>query len=125
MERRVPTDPEPFDLNPGSTDTSSLSPLRLCASAREKNETSDRKDIVRWVPSRMPDVKVLASKTLRDRIVEKLREGLRLQCIGNAPNRVARGWLTSSPHTIWHAGPHQAVQRRYLISVGALSTGCG
>ena len=42
-------------------------------------ETTGRKELVRWVLSWMPDVKVLAPKSLRDRIVEKLRDGLRAQ----------------------------------------------
>lgn len=42
-------------------------------------ETTGRKELVRWVLSWMPDVKVLAPKTLRDRIAEKLRDGLRAQ----------------------------------------------
>lgn len=37
-------------------------------------ETTGRKELVRWVLSWMPDVKVLAPKTLRDRIAEKLRD---------------------------------------------------
>ena len=35
--------------------------------------------LVRWVLSWMPDVKVLAPKSLRDRIAEKLQDGLRAQ----------------------------------------------
>lgn len=42
-------------------------------------ETTGRKELIRWVLSWMPDVKVLAPKSLRDRIVEKLRDGLRTQ----------------------------------------------
>ena len=42
-------------------------------------ETTGRKELVRWVLSWMPDVKVLAPKSLRDRINEKLRDGLRTQ----------------------------------------------
>jgi|LSQX01.3.fsa_nt_gb proteasome accessory factor B len=42
-------------------------------------ETTGRKELVRWVLSWMPDVKVLAPKSLRDRIVDKLRDGLRAQ----------------------------------------------
>ena len=42
-------------------------------------ETTGRKELVRWVLSWMPDVKVLAPKSLRDRITEKLRDGLRAQ----------------------------------------------
>ena len=41
--------------------------------------TTGRKEMVRWILSWMPDVKVLAPKSLRDRIVEKLRDGLRAQ----------------------------------------------
>ncbi|MBM4144230.1 MAG: WYL domain-containing protein, partial [Lentisphaerae bacterium] len=42
-------------------------------------ETTGRKELVRWVLSWMPDVKVLAPKSLRDRIAEKLRDGLQRQ----------------------------------------------
>ncbi|AKJ65642.1 helix-turn-helix transcriptional regulator [Kiritimatiella glycovorans] len=42
-------------------------------------ETTGRKELVRWVLSWMPDVKVLAPKSLRARIAEKLRDGLRAQ----------------------------------------------
>jgi predicted DNA-binding transcriptional regulator YafY len=42
-------------------------------------ETTGRKELIRWVLSWMPDVKVLAPKSLRDRIAEKLRDGLRAQ----------------------------------------------
>jgi proteasome accessory factor B len=42
-------------------------------------ETTGRKELVRWVLSWMPDVKVLVPKSLRDRIAEKLRDGLRAQ----------------------------------------------
>ncbi len=42
-------------------------------------ETTGRKELVRWVLSWMPDVKVLAPKSLRERITEKLRDGLRAQ----------------------------------------------
>ncbi|MDP8237015.1 MAG: WYL domain-containing protein, partial [Candidatus Erginobacter occultus] len=42
-------------------------------------ETTGRKELVRWVLSWMTNVKVLAPKSLRDRVVEKLRDGLRAQ----------------------------------------------
>ena len=42
-------------------------------------ETTGRKDLIRWVLSWMPDVKVLAPKSLQDRIKEKLRDGLLVQ----------------------------------------------
>lgn len=42
-------------------------------------ETTGRKELVRWVLSWMPDVKVLAPKSLKDRITEKLWDGLRAQ----------------------------------------------
>jgi len=42
-------------------------------------ETTGRKELIRWVLSWMPDVKVLASKSLHDRIAEKLRDGLLAQ----------------------------------------------
>ena len=40
-------------------------------------ETTGRKELVRWVLSWMPDVRVLAPKSLRDRITLKLTDGLR------------------------------------------------
>ncbi len=42
-------------------------------------ETTGRKELVRWILSWMPDVKVLAPKSLRERIVEKLQDGLGAQ----------------------------------------------
>ena len=42
-------------------------------------ETTGRKELIRWVLSWMPDVKVLTPKSLHGRIVEKLRDGLRAQ----------------------------------------------
>ena len=42
-------------------------------------ETTGRKELVRWILSWMPDVKVLAPRSLRDRVAEKLRDGLRAQ----------------------------------------------
>ncbi len=42
-------------------------------------ETTGRKELVRWVLSWMPDVKVLGPARLRARIVEKLRDGLKTQ----------------------------------------------
>lgn len=42
-------------------------------------ETSGRKELIRWVLSWMPDVQVLAPKSLKDRIEEKLRDGLARQ----------------------------------------------
>jgi predicted DNA-binding transcriptional regulator YafY len=39
-------------------------------------ETTGRNELILWILSWMPDVKVLEPKRLRDRIVEKLREGL-------------------------------------------------
>ena len=42
-------------------------------------ETTGRKELVRWILSWMPEVKVLTPKSLRDRIVEKLQDGLRAQ----------------------------------------------
>ena len=42
-------------------------------------ETTGRKELVRWVLSWMPDVTALAPKNLRERIVEKLRDGLQAQ----------------------------------------------
>jgi predicted DNA-binding transcriptional regulator YafY len=42
-------------------------------------ETTGRKELIRWVLSWMPDLKVLAPKSLQDRIKEKLRDGLSMQ----------------------------------------------
>jgi len=42
-------------------------------------ETTGRKQVIRWILSWMPDVKVLAPKSLRDRVSEKLEAGLRSQ----------------------------------------------
>ena len=42
-------------------------------------ETSGRKELIRWVLSWMPDVRVLAPKSLKERIEEKLRDGLKRQ----------------------------------------------
>jgi predicted DNA-binding transcriptional regulator YafY len=42
-------------------------------------QTSGRKELIRWVLSWMPDVRVLAPKSLKDRIEEKLRDGLARQ----------------------------------------------
>jgi hypothetical protein len=39
-----------------------------------------------WVLSWIPDVKVLAPKSLRDRIAEKLQDGLRRQDEASGPN---------------------------------------
>jgi len=41
--------------------------------------TSGRKELIRWVLSWMPDVQVLAPKSLKDRIEQKLRDGLARQ----------------------------------------------
>jgi predicted DNA-binding transcriptional regulator YafY len=43
-------------------------------------ETRGRKERIRWVLSWIPDLKVLAPKSLQDRIKEKLRDGLARQC---------------------------------------------
>ncbi len=42
-------------------------------------ETTGRKELIRWILSWMPEVRVLAPKSLHDRIVEKLQDGLRAQ----------------------------------------------
>ncbi len=42
-------------------------------------ETTGRQELIRWVLSWMPDVRVLAPKSLRDRIEEKIRGGLARQ----------------------------------------------
>lgn len=48
-------------------------------------ETTGRKELVRWILSWMPDVKVLAPRSLRDRVALKLRDGLRAS--GSGENR--------------------------------------
>ena len=53
--------------------------LRRDGRIEMKMETTGRKELVRWVLSWMPDVKVLAPKSLRDRITEKLQDGLQTQ----------------------------------------------
>ena len=50
-------------------------------------ETTGRKELVRWVLSWIPDVKVLAPKSLRNRIAEKLQDGLRRQDEASGPNQ--------------------------------------
>ena len=62
-------------------------------------ETTGRTELVRWVRSWMPDVRVLAPKSLRDRIALKLEEGLRRNG-GNTdmPDRVAE-WIAPSAPT--------------------------
>lgn len=40
-------------------------------------ETTGRMEVIRWVLSWMRDVTVLTPKSLRDRIREKLQDGLR------------------------------------------------
>ena len=42
-------------------------------------DTSGRKELIRWVLSWIPDVQVLAPKSLKDRIVEKLQDRLARQ----------------------------------------------
>jgi predicted DNA-binding transcriptional regulator YafY len=42
-------------------------------------EATGRKELVRWISPRMPDVKVFAPKSLRDRITGKLQDRLRAQ----------------------------------------------
>jgi predicted DNA-binding transcriptional regulator YafY len=44
-------------------------------------QTSSRKELTRWILSWMPHVKVLAPRQLRDRVRERMREGL-AQCRG-------------------------------------------
>ena len=53
--------------------------LKRCRDGRVelRMETTGRKELVRWVLSWMPDVRVLAPKSLRERIAIKLEEGLR------------------------------------------------
>jgi len=55
--------------------------FRACADGRVEMrlETTGRKELIRWVLSWMPDIKVLAPASLRARIAEKLQNGLRAQ----------------------------------------------
>jgi predicted DNA-binding transcriptional regulator YafY len=39
-------------------------------------QTSSRKEVTRWILSWMPHVRVLAPRQLRDRVRQRLREGL-------------------------------------------------
>ena len=39
-------------------------------------QTSSRKELTRWILSWMPHVKVLAPRQLRDRVRQRMREGL-------------------------------------------------
>lgn len=41
--------------------------------------TTDRKELIRWIVSRTPDLKVLVPECLRDGINEKLQDSLRIQ----------------------------------------------
>ena len=54
-------------------------PERMDGRVEMRRETTGCKELVRWVLSWMPDVRVLAPKSLRDRIVEKLQDGLHAQ----------------------------------------------
>jgi len=42
-------------------------------------ETTGWKELVRWILSWMPDVKVLSPESLRTRIAEKLQDGISAQ----------------------------------------------
>jgi predicted DNA-binding transcriptional regulator YafY len=42
-------------------------------------ETTGHKDLVRWILSWMPEVKVLAPPELKTRVVARLKEGLKQQ----------------------------------------------
>ena len=53
--------------------------MRLDGRVLMSFKTTGRKQVIRWVLSWMPDVKVLSPKSLRDRVCEKLEAGLRLQ----------------------------------------------
>jgi predicted DNA-binding transcriptional regulator YafY len=53
--------------------------MRRDARVEMRFETTGRKQVIRWVLSWMPDVKVLSPKSLRDRVCEKLEAGLRSQ----------------------------------------------
>ncbi|NCC62277.1 MAG: WYL domain-containing protein [Verrucomicrobiae bacterium] len=53
--------------------------LRRDGRVEMRMETTGLKELVRWILSWMPDVKVLAPKSLRDRITEKLQDGLQTQ----------------------------------------------
>ena len=55
---------------------------RCDGSLEMRLETSGHKELVRWVLSWMPDVEVLAPRSLHDRVREKLREALGSSTIG-------------------------------------------
>ncbi len=44
--------------------------------SRRWSKTTGWKEMVRWILSWQPDVKVIRPKILRDRIITKLKEGL-------------------------------------------------
>ncbi len=58
--------------------------LRRDGRVEMRLETTGRKELVRWILSWMPDVKVLSPRSLRDRIQEKLRQGWQNQNEQNA-----------------------------------------
>lgn len=73
-----------FVCQTGSTALRQLHPsqvfhMRQDGRVEMRFETTGRKQVVRWIHSWMPDVKVLAPKSLRDRVCEKLEAGLRSQ----------------------------------------------
>ena len=50
--------------------------MRRDGTVEMRFETTGRKQVIRWVLSWMPDIKVLAPKSLRDRVREKIQAGL-------------------------------------------------
>jgi predicted DNA-binding transcriptional regulator YafY len=55
-------------------------------------QTSSRKELTRWILSRMPHVKVLAPRQLRDRVRQRMRQGLarRFSVSGHASQKRMR-----------------------------------
>ena len=48
-------------------------------SVEMRMETTGRKELIRWILSWQPDVKVLAPKALRERVEFKMRQGLGME----------------------------------------------
>jgi predicted DNA-binding transcriptional regulator YafY len=63
--------------------------LRRDGRVEMRMETTGRKELVRWILSWMPDVKVLSPRSLRDRIQEKLQQGWQHQNGQNAMSNKA------------------------------------
>ena len=66
---------------PASVPSNGTTPKKFARKCRVElhMETIGRKELVRWVLTWMPEVRVLAPQSLRDRIALKLEEGLRRQ----------------------------------------------